>query len=134
VVKVGVADEDSCHLAGRVDEAIERRRVGQCRSAPQEVAEGDPREIGVDEQRLSLEADPVAGDAEPFDLQPGRQLQLLRLELAEHLAVFVGGLLPRQACLGQLTEMMQRSRHRRYAVSKVVVSAGELASVWKTTQ
>ena len=44
VVEVGVADEHADHLAGRVDEAVERRRVGQRRPAPQRGRANGTRE------------------------------------------------------------------------------------------
>ncbi len=113
VVEVGVADEHADDLAGRLDEAVERRRVGQRRAAQQQVGEGDPREVGVDEQRLALVAEPVAGDAEPFDLEPGRQLQRPRLQLAQRLAVVALGRAPRRPRLRQLAEVSQRARPRR---------------------
>ena len=112
VVEVGVADEHADRLAGRVDEAVERRRVGQCLAAQHQVAEGDPREVGVDEQRLALVGEPVAGDAQPLDLEPGRKLRRPRLQLAQRLAVGALGGAPRRPRLRQLAEVSQRLSHR----------------------
>ena len=44
-------------------------------------------EVGVDEERPALVGEPVAGDPEPFDLEPGGQPRRPRLELAQRLAV-----------------------------------------------
>ena len=112
MVEVGVADQHPDDLAGRVDEALERGRVGQGRPAQQQVAERHPREVGVDEQRLALVADPVAGDAEPFDLEPGGQLERPRLELAQGLPVFPLGGAPRRPRPGQIAQVSQRAGHR----------------------
>jgi hypothetical protein len=135
MVEVGVADEDAGDLAGRMDEAVERRGIGQRRPAPQQVGEGDAGDVGIDEERLSLKAHPVAGDAKPFELEPGRQLQWPLLELAESLSVFALGALSLQPSAGQLGEMPQRARHGpAYAVSIAADSSGGRERVWKTTQ
>ena len=111
VVEVGVADEDADGLPGGSDEALERRRIGQRRPPQQQVAEGHPREVGIDEERLALVGEPVAGDAEPLDLEPGRQLQRPRLQLAQRLAVGARGGASRRPRLRQLAEVSQRASH-----------------------
>ena len=73
VVEMGVADEHAGDLSRRLHEAVERDRVRQGRPAQQQAAERDPGEVGVDEERLALVGEPVARDAEPFDLEALRQ-------------------------------------------------------------
>jgi hypothetical protein len=133
-VEVSVADEDADDLARGVDEAVERRRVRQRGTPPQQLAEGNPGEVGIDEQGLVLAADAVAGDPEPFDLQAIGQLQRLCLELSHGLAVFALGGAPAQLCLGEVAEVSQGARHERYAVATVAESLGVRAIVCRTTQ
>ena len=122
---------------GALDEAVERRRVGQRRPPQQQVAEGDAREVGVDEQRLALVGQPVAGDPEPLDLQPRRQLQRPRLQLAQRLAV--GARLRSAASPAPSPARRGVAAGRPPALAQaaaaiVAESFGGLASVWKTTQ
>ena len=55
VVEVRVADEDSHDLPGRMQEAVQGWRArGRCRRRSTQVAERDPGEVRVDEQRLAF--------------------------------------------------------------------------------
>ena len=72
MVKMGVADEHTDHVFGRAYEAVEHRRVGDRRAAPDDRRERNSRDVRVDEQRLALVGHPIAGDPEPFQVEPGR--------------------------------------------------------------
>ncbi|MFI5121530.1 MAG: hypothetical protein ACHQJ5_01410 [Vicinamibacteria bacterium] len=90
MVEVGVPDEDAGGVVIGGQEAIERHRVRDRRAAQQQAAQRHAGEVGVDVEAAPLERDPVAGDAQPLELEPGRKLERPRLELGQGLEV-VGG-------------------------------------------
>ena len=59
--------------AGLMKRSISRA-VGQRRAAAQQRRERNPRDVGVDVERDALEREPVAGDPEPLEADPARQL------------------------------------------------------------
>ena len=81
------------------------------------------------------QAEPVARDAEPFDLEPVRQARRSPLELAQRLAVFAfAGALPRPRPrqFAEMVEGLGKARLRRRESS--AESRAGVARVWKTTQ
>ena len=105
MVEMGVADEDARRPAPAPQEAVESGALRQVRAAQEEVAERHPREVGVDEERLPLVGEAVAGYPEPFDLQPGRQLEWPGLQLGEGLPVVAFSGAPRRPGACQLTQV-----------------------------
>ncbi len=114
VVPVRVADQHADHLAAGVrdDEPLEHRRLGGRLPAAEDRRERDSGHVRVDEQRAALVGHAVARDAEPLELQPGRQLELSRLKLGEGLGVMalLVALLGHEA--GEVSQVAGGPEHR----------------------
>ncbi len=63
------------------------RRVCQRGRAADDAGQRNTREVGIDVDRLSLIAQAIARDAEPFKLESPRQLERLARELAHRVGV-----------------------------------------------
>lgn len=61
--------------------------VGQCRRAAQHSGERDAGQVRIDVERLTLIAEAIARDAEPFELEPARQLERRARQLTHRVSV-----------------------------------------------
>ena len=86
VVEVRVAEEDG---VGSWDVAVEQRGVRRPDPAAEQVADGSPGHVGVDEDRRPVVGDREAGDAQPLHVDAGRQAEIggVDRELGEHVAI-----------------------------------------------
>ena len=104
---MGVADEDPDDGAAAVAEvSLVQDRVGEGRGAPEDGAEGNAREVGVDVQGVTLVGQAVARHAEPLELEARRQGERIERELMEGVLVLAFALLAVGRETGEAREVL----------------------------